>query len=228
MSKQSGDEIFVVDGSLGDPSIKLGRRDTGFYVTRPGTYDANAPLRVATVVAGVLQGQADKFAAAPVDGVAATLTVTINPNINALDWVELGGQRYTFVAALSVGPAVPYEVLKAGTANGTSDSLIKAINGTVAPLEHSATVQNPYASAGARAGNDFTVTARVKGVAGNSIPAAKSGANITVAGTLSGGIDGTVGSVGQIATDGTNLYICLAAGGITDSGKWKKITIGVL
>ena len=228
MSKQSGDEIFVVDGSLGDPSIKLGRRDTGFYVTRPGTYDANAPLRVATVVAGVLQGQADKFAAAPVDGVAATDTLTHSGvNVTAADSVTVAGKVYTFVTPIGTTEG---NVLIGIDANTTMDNLILAINlGAGGGTKYVAAAAHPTVSAANRAGSATTLSAKTKGVAGNALALAKSAVTLTVGGPLfTGGIDGTVGSVGQIATDGTNLFICLAAATITDSGKWKKITIGVL
>lgn len=227
MSKQSGTEVQVPDGSAASPSLAIGRFDTGLFITRDNTNAASPPARVRTVVAGVEQGTVDTAGAAPVDGVAATAVVTLNPNVAAGQSLTVGDQTYTFVAVLSAGPAVPYEVLAAGNKNASLDSLIKAINGTAAPSEHSATIANTKASAGARAGDDTTLTARLKGTAGNSIVLSNVGAGLANT-AFASGVNGTVAKGGTIVTDGTNLFICLADAAITDSGKWKKITIGVL
>lgn len=226
MSKQTGTDVFVGDGTVADPSVKIGRRDTGFYITRPGTYDENAPARVRTVVAGVEQATVETLGAAPVDGAASTATVTLNPNVSGGDYVTVDGVTYTFVAALSVGPTVPYEVEIGLTANATLESLILAINGTADPT-HTAPEAHPTVTAGARDTNLTTLTTVSLGAAGDDLVISKSGSNLSFT-AFTGGIDGTPGTAGTIFSDGTDLFICLADGGITDSGVWKKITTGAL
>lgn len=127
-------------------------------------------------------------------GVAASGTLTFTGNPQASDTVEVGGQTYLFVASLSVGPEVPYEVLIGVDAEATATNLAAAVNEDVGEgTAYSAgTVANPAVSATV-AGAVVTVTARVAGAAGNAIALATDSAGVLLSDTnLSGGEDGTV------------------------------------
>lgn len=75
--------------------------------------------------------------------------------------------------------------------------------------------------------NDVIVTAKVKGVAGNSIALDEDMANGEWTGAavvLSGGADGTVGSKGDVFFDASYIYVCTADNTIADAN-WKKATL---
>jgi len=76
--------------------------------------------------------------------------------------------------------------------------------------------------------NDVTVTAKTKGVAGNSITLDEDMANGAWTGAavnLSGGVDGTVGEQWQVVVDASYLYIAIAANTIADDN-WRRISLG--
>lgn len=102
--------------------------------------------------------------------VAATGTLT-GTEIAADDTVDINGVEYTFVAALSDDPAVPYEVLVGATDSDSLDNLIAAINGAAGEgtLYGTGTVAHPDVTAAAGAGDTAVVTARVGGLEGNAI-----------------------------------------------------------
>lgn len=80
------------------------------------------------------------------------------------------------------------------------------------------------------AGDNVSITAATKGVAGNAIVFTEASTNMTVdgSGTLGAtitGVDGTVGSVNEIAQDGSYLYVCIAANTIADDN-WRRVSLG--
>jgi len=75
--------------------------------------------------------------------------------------------------------------------------------------------------------NDVTVTAKSKGVAGNSITLDETMGNGLWTGgavALSGGVDGTIGSKGDVVFDTSYLYVCVADNTIADAN-WKTAAL---
>jgi hypothetical protein len=135
-----------------------------------------------------------------------TLAAPAAENYSDGDEVVIGENTYTMVLALSVGPAVPYEVLIGANANASQDNLAAAVNGdagegtlystgTEASTEVTAVVTTD--------GTDeiLTTTAIERGTAGNSI-ATTTDASVAVWGdtTLLGGTLETVTCDGEVYT----------------------------
>lgn len=117
-------------------------------------------------------------------------------------------------------------------AEGAIDNLVLAILGTgVAGTNYgTGTVVHPDVIAVKKDADEMTVTAKVKGVAGNAIALAETLANAGSKWTgdavfLSGGVDGTVGVKGAMFVDATYLYYLLAANTITGTN-WRRIALG--
>lgn len=174
-------------------------------------------------------GVASAAAAAPVDAVAATNTVTSNnTNVTAADTVTVNGKVYTFVAALTPAEG---QVLRAGSADASLTNLEHAINGTggTPGTDYSVAAAHPTVTAADVASHAITLTAITKGAAGNSLALAKSAATLTLGGALfSGGIDGTPGGVGAEVVNAGQPYICTAAAMVATAGAWKKLTVAGL
>ena len=180
---------------------------------------------------------------APVNAVAAKGKFTIGEdNAANKDTVTIGGITYTFVTSLSATPT-PYEV-KIGSVNtDTAANLVAAING-IDDSDEEGTVYGTgtkaHSSVTAEAGvgedtdNIITVTASVKGVAGNAIDLDEDGDNLSWDNTaplskdhLAGGVNGTVGRKGINYMDSSCLYICTADNDVSGEN-WKKITLSNL
>lgn len=78
------------------------------------------------------------------------------------------------------------------------------------------------------AGDVVKLKADVAGVSGNDISIAETLANATFAGgavKLSGGVNGTVGYVGQPMVDASYVYFCVADNTIADKN-WRRVSLG--
>lgn len=158
---------------------------------------------------------------AAVAGVAATGTITITAygSIQAADTVTVGDTTLAWVES------DPGEgEVEIGSDNGaTRDNLLAALQ-EVADAEGVVVASSSTAA--------ISVTAAVKGVAGNSIDLVKSGDGVTVSGsgTLANGVDqvkGTAAPAGSIRVDGTTskAYIAVKDTTETDTSGWKEITV---
>ncbi|MES2705119.1 MAG: hypothetical protein V4726_00820 [Verrucomicrobiota bacterium] len=119
-------------------------------------------------------------------------TFSANPANN--DTVTIGATTYTFKSALTSGGATANEVLIGTDLSGSRNNLIAAVTaGTGAGIYYgSATAANASATAAAYTTNVITATALTAGVAGNSIPLAKSSSAFSwasAATTLTGGVE---------------------------------------
>lgn len=122
-----------------------------------------------------------------------------------------------------------YDVLIGATAELSIDNLVSAINGTAGEgtTYGTGTVAHPDVTASKASAATMDADAKIKGVAGNAIAIDESGVQLAWAlGAvfLSGGVNGTVGSTGQILYDTTNLYLATAANTIADAN-WMKLTL---
>lgn len=136
-------------------------------------------------------------------------------------------KAYTFKTALT---PVEGEVLIGALADDSLTNLVSAVMHTGTPdTDYKCAAAHPTVTAAAVAAHATVVTAKTKGVAGNSIGLAKVGATLTVGGaTFSGGIDGTAGAKGDLVMFSTQPYVCTAAATIVTSGAWKKLSTAAL
>lgn len=115
-------------------------------------------------------------------------------------------------------------VFAGATLTGGADcSAANAITALVSAITASDT-QGVGAADGA--GDTVDLTADVAGVVGNAITTVETMANGSFgAGTLSGGVDGTVGVAHELRSDSSYLYVCVATN--TTAGKnWRRISVG--
>jgi len=76
------------------------------------------------------------------------------------------------------------------------------------------------------AGDTLTVTCDTKGIVGNAYVTEETMGNAAFgAATLEGGVDGTLGSEGEIFFDTSYIYICSADNTINDNN-WRRVSIG--
>ena len=151
-------------------------------------------------------------AAAPVNAVASTSTLTVDTQPTAGEVLTIGDVTYTFVAN-GTTPLTEGDIELGALVADTQPEIVAAINGT-----DGHNVLNPAATAGAFAGDDSTLTATVAGVAGDNITATTDmtgGANAITA--FAGGVDGTPGVVGAVVLDATRIYIAPAGNTISDA-----------
>jgi len=131
---------------------------------------------------------------------------------NAIDTIE------TFTAATNVFAA-------AKLAGGADCSAANAITALVSAITASDT-QGVGAIDGA--GNTVVLTADVAGVDGNDIivdAVMVNGTFANAATKLAGGINGTVGTAGEIHMDSSYVYIAIDDNAITDAN-WRRIEVG--
>ena len=160
---------------------------------------------------------------------AAQGTLTLAGNVTADDEVTIGSITYKFVAE----PAAAYDVAIGGSASETIGNLIAAITAGegVGTAYGAGTVAHPDVTAAAGDNDTMTVTALVKGAAGNAIrttdPTDAGGVISFGAAALAGGIDGQVGATGKIVFTASAVYCCTdgAICTIADSSGWKKVAL---
>jgi hypothetical protein len=148
--------------------------------------------------------------------------------------VTIGTTVYTLKTALSADPAVPYEVLLGANTGETATNLVAAITydaglGTnEGVLYGTGTEAHPDVTAEVTDSDDVTITASVKGTAGNAIATEDDSDQISWADaetTLVDGVDGTLGVANELCADGSYLYHCIAANTIADAN-WRRVTLG--
>ena len=180
-----------------------------------------------------LAAVAPEYVATFATATAAQGTLTLTDNVTADDEVTIGSITYKFVAE----PAAAYDVNIGDSASDTIDNLIAAItfDGGLGTNEGTAygtgTVAHPDVTAAAGQGDTMTVTAKIKGVAGNAIgttdPTDAGGVIDFGAAALAGGIDGQVGATGKIIFTASRAYFCTDGEKcvIADSSGWKTVAI---
>jgi len=137
----------------------------------------------------------------------------------------LGGSAGTAIATTETFTAETNIFAGATLAGGADCSAQNAVTALVAAITASDTQ-----GVGAVDGDGDTVelTADTAGTAGNDIVIGKVMANATFAGgatKLSGGVDGTVGLLGDTEVDASYLYVCTADNTVSDKN-WRRISVG--
>lgn len=163
----------------------------------------------------------------PVNAVAASGVLT-SDNTDVADGatVTIGEIVYRFKDTM----AQAYDVKRTGTADDTLANLVHAINGTgsAGVNYYEGTVAHTLVTSGDVSSHAITVTAKTKGVAGDSIAKAEDSDHLDWDGTgeyFTGGVDGTVGVANELCADATYLYHCIATNTIADDN-WRQIALG--
>lgn len=174
------------------------------------------------------EGKAISFGdVTPVNAVAASAVLTSdNTEVANKATVTIGTTVYRIIDT----PEAINDVKRHGTtADTTLANLVAAINGSGTPgTEYfEGTVAHTDVTASEVASHAITLTAKVKGVAGNDIAKDETDSHLDFDGdgeVFTGGVDGTVGVKLQVVADDTNLYICTDANTITGTN-WKKLVL---
>ncbi len=166
---------------------------------------------------------------------AATMTVTASAtgdSGNAIATTTTATHCSFGGATLSGGESAQAanDVLIGINAEASIDNLVAAINGDAGAgtTYGTGTVANTYVTSVKADTDKVTVTAKIKGVSGNSIAIANTVAQASWAGgatALSGGVDGTVGVANETCVDASYLYHCIAANTIADAN-WRRVSLG--
>lgn len=107
--------------------------------------------------------------------------------------------------------------------SGADCSAANAVTALLAAIEAQDT---QYVTAAAGEGTTVALTANVAGVAGNSIATTETLANgAFLAATLSGGVNGTIGSIAGTMIDADYAYFCIADNTIVDKN-WRRVSLG--
>ena len=163
----------------------------------------------------------------PVNAVAAAKVLTVSDIPAIDDTVTIGVKTYKFVEAL----VAANDILIGITAEACIDNLVSAVNATAGAgvTYGTGTTINATVTATKASAATVLAAAKVKGAAGNAIVIAKVGTNLAWAGganILGGGVDGTVGVLGQRMYDSAYEYLCTDVNTIAES-KWLRVAIGL-
>jgi len=182
-------------------------------ITADGDYKFSVPLgrEFSLAASGVFSGATlTAQYNSGIAGVKAMGTLT-GTTIADGDTVDIEDDTYTFKTALSVGPAVPNEVLVGVSDSASLDNLIAAVNGAAGEgtTYGTGTVAHVYVDAFAGAGDTMVVKAKEVGVYGLNITTTSSlTAGTWAAVALTGGED----AEDRYAPFGTTALALTAAG----------------
>ena len=151
----------------------------------------------------------------PVNGVAAQGDITMTGIATAEETFVIDTQTFTWKAARSVAGEVTIGANQAAAVT----NIVTAITADMTTV-----------TAVDGAGDTVRVTAATKGVAGNSIVFTEASSNMAMDGSgtigaITTGVDGTVGTVNQVAQDGSYIYVCTAVNTIADNN-WRRVALG--
>jgi hypothetical protein len=172
---------------------------------------------------------------APVNSVASrgTLTVTGGGNQIAAGYtvtIGVSGSEKTYTFASPLTPTEG-EVLVGATDTASLLNLKNALNHAGTPgTDYSCAAAHPTVLGQASTALTLVAEARVAGTSGNALVSTKTGAEISwdgagTLGTTRAGVNGTVGFANQTASDGTYVYVAVAANTIADAN-WRRISLG--
>jgi hypothetical protein len=145
------------------------------------------------------------------------------------DHVTIAGKRYTFKTTLGTAPAVEGQVLIGSTTNAAAalDNLKSAINHTGTPgTDYTCAAAHPLALATTNTNTAQTVEPRLAGLDGNfALISTSTSGGAWDSAAITGGLDGTVGDIGELCQDATYLYITELGNTIRDAN-WRRIAKG--
>ncbi len=157
----------------------------------------------------------------PVNGANATSTLSMATKPTATNTVTIGTTVYTFVAT----PAAVGDVAIGALVANSQANLVAAIN-----VGDDFNDPHPDVAVAAFAANDMVATAKVFGVAGNSIATTETftaSGNVFDEDTLLTGLAGTNGDDGDLMADATYLYFCMTGNvANTTAASWRRVSLG--
>ena len=224
-------DIDDLETYVGDYSSPAGGEGSDIATDLAKVYgDVEAAEKGLLARAAALEAVAPEYVDTFAIATAAQGTLTLTGNVAAGDEVTIGSITYKFVAE----PAAAYDVAIAGYASDTIDNLIAAITareGGVGTAYGAGTVAHPDVTVAARDNDTMTVTAKIKGVAGNAIgttdPTDAGGVMSWGEVHLQNGVDGQVGATGKIICTASAVYFCTEGTKCTiaDSSGWKSAAL---
>lgn len=221
-----------------NPLLQIGQvgfeSDTGLFKIGDGrtawdslSYAASQPDHTHDSLYAALVHSHVNDGAAPVNAVASTATLTSDETAPGDgDTVTLGTKTYTFKTVLSTEPAVEGEVLIGASAAAALDNLKAAVNHTGTPgTDYTCEAAHPDIEATTNTDTTQVFVARVAGEAGDALASEEDSDHLAFGDTTFGsGVDGTVGSKGEIRFDETYLYI-LSADNTVSGANWKRVSL---
>lgn len=152
----------------------------------------------------------------PVNAVAAQGTLTFSDAVADAETVTIGAHVYEFKASGNAKKGnIKVDVSGGVTAADAVTALVAAITANTASV----------VSAVDGTGDTVVVTAKVKGIAGNSIATTETCTKGAWGKTkLAGGIDGTPAEKNSVLVDSEYIYVCTDDNTIADAN-WKKVEI---
>jgi len=163
----------------------------------------------------------------PVNAVAGSGTFTAQAGGATIvndSTITIGTKTYTFKDVLGVTEG---QVLIGASDTAALLNLKNAINLTAAPDTYVCAAAHPTVTGTSSNATTIVVTAKTKGVAGNSIATTKTGAGTGSWGatTLAGGVNGTVGIANETCADASYIYHAVSANTIADAN-WRRVSLG--
>jgi hypothetical protein len=157
----------------------------------------------------------------PVNAVASTAILQVTTNPTAGEEITIGNVTYTFVAN-GTAPLLVGDIELEALVADTRPNIVLAINGT-----DGHNVLNPFATAGAFAGANSTLTATVAGVSGDDIVTATDmvGVDNSIS-VFANGVDGSLGVPGAVCADADRIYVAIAENTISGAN-WRRIPVAL-
>jgi hypothetical protein len=226
-----GVDFEVPGNAIGDAAVSVSV-PTEHIAAITAAVQAKRPAMVITEMETIDDGIEPDYVPVdktPVNAVAASGTLTVGSGGSKIldgDTVTIGSKTYTFKTALT-----PTEGQVLIGANDTAAllNLKNAINHTGTPdTDYKCAAVHPTVTGTSSNATTLVVTAKTKGVAGNSIVTTETEAGTDKAwgaAHLEGGVNGTPGIANETCMDDTYLYCCITANTIADAN-WRRIALG--
>lgn len=159
----------------------------------------------------------------PVNGAYATGTLGMATKPTADDTITIGTTVYTFVAS----PEAAGEVAIGAAVANSQANLVAAINGDDFNTAHPSVVAADFES------DEMVITAKISGIAANSLATTETFADETDAwgaATMTGGVaeTHTAADVGDLFVDDTYLYVCVVKADAVNrtAASFRRVALG--
>jgi hypothetical protein len=239
--------ITITDLPVAEEVLTVGAQEFTFKALRAAlgqiTISATPATQAANIVAAITADLATVTAVQGTGGNTHIVTVTaVAAGVagNALAFTEVAtGVAVSGAGTLAGGVAHVHESIMIGTQEfifvtarsgaGSFEITVNANNTTQAANLVAAILADVTNVTAANTDGVVTVTAAIKGTAGNLIALSETATGCAVSsvtsGKLDGGINGTEGLANEICANASYLYHCLAINTIADAN-WRRIALG--